>query len=192
MKSKTKVILSITILLSISTQILTYTTIESIDPIEKVYILPAQSWYFILEDENLTANTVYSFEWSSDIEIQGIPISETDYTAMQPMSSSERVTHFESLSYIEGKFDTGKVIPNQNGEVFFVFFNPDTVQANLTLILESNAGTLSPAAIGLISTLVTIVFLSIVVYITIRIRKKMLKEAEEEEELTPQQRYMQK
>lgn len=191
MKSKTKIILSIVILLSISMQFLTYTMVESIDPIEKSYILPAQSWYFILEDENLTANTIYNFEWSSDIEIQGTPVSETDYTAMQAMSLLERSSYFESLAYMEGKFDTGKVTANQNGEVFFTFFNPDSVQANLNLKLESNAGTLSPTVIGLISALAAIVFLSIIIYIIIKIRNKILKEAEEEEELTPQQRYMQ-
>ncbi|MHA1154649.1 MAG: hypothetical protein ACTSQK_00950 [Candidatus Heimdallarchaeota archaeon] len=191
MKSKTRTILSLVILLSISTQFLTYSIGESVDPIEKSYTLPAQSWYFILEDENLTANTVFSFEWSSDIEIQGTPVSETDYSAMQAMNLLERSNYFESLAYIEGKIDTGKVTANQNGEIFFVFFNADTVQANLSLKLESNAGSLSPAVIGLISALAVIVFLSIIVYVTIKIRQKMLKEAEEEEELTPQQRYMQ-
>ncbi|MHA1556915.1 MAG: hypothetical protein ACTSPM_08290 [Candidatus Heimdallarchaeota archaeon] len=131
MKSKTRTILSLVILLSISTQFLTYSIGESVDPIEKSYTLPAQSWYFILEDENLTANTVFSFEWSSDIEIQGTPVSETDYSAMQAMNLLERSNYFESLAYIEGKIDTGKVTANQNGEIFFVFFNADTVQANL-------------------------------------------------------------
>ncbi len=191
MNSKTKTILSIVIMISISTQILTSTTVESADPIEKSYSLPAQSWFFILEDENVTANTVFSFEWSSDIEIQGTPVSETDYTDMQAMSLSERSSYFESLSYIEGKFDSGKVTANQNGEVFFVFFNSDTVQANLNLQLESNTGSLSPTVIGLISALAAIIFLSIIIYVTMKIRQKMLKEAEEEDELTPQQRYMQ-
>ncbi len=191
MKSKTKTILSLVILLSISTQFLTYSIGDSIEPIEKSYILPPQSWFFILEDENLTANTVFSFEWTSDIEIQGTPVSDSDYTAMQTMSLLERSNYFESLAYIEGKTDTGKVTSNQNGEIFFVFFNSDTLQANLSLKLESNAGSLSPAVIGLISALVVIIFLSIIVYATIKIRQKMLKEAEEEEELTPQQRYMQ-
>lgn len=191
MKSKTKTILSLVILLSISTQFLTYSIGDSIEPIEKSYILPAQSWFFILEDENVTTNTVFSFEWTSDIEIQGTPVSDSDYTAMQTMSLLERSNYFESLAYIEGKTDTGKVTANQNGEIFFVFFNADTEQANLSLKLESNAGSLSPAVIGLISALAVIVFLSIIVYVTIKIRQKMLKEAEEEEELTPQQRYMQ-
>ncbi len=191
MKSKTKAILSLVILLSISTQFLAYSIGESIEPIEKSYILPAQSWFFILENENLTANTVFSFEWTSDIEIQGIPVSDSDYTAMQNMSLLDRSNYFESLAYIEGKTDTGKVTSNQNGEIFFVFFNSDTIQANLNLKLESNAGSLSPAVIGLISALAVIIFLSIIVYATIKIRQKMLKEAEEEEELTPQQRYMQ-
>ena len=191
MNSRTKTILSIAIMISFSTQILTYTIVESTDSIEKSHIISAQSWYFILEDENLTANTVFSFEWFSEIEIQGTPISETDYTAMQTMSLSERSSYFESLSYKEGKFDTGKITANQNGEVFFVFYNPNTVQANFNLKLKSNAGSLSPTVIGLISALAAIIFLSIIIYLTMKIRKKMLQEAEEEEELTPQQRYIQ-
>ncbi len=191
MKSKTKNILSIVILLSISLQILTYSTIESTEPVENSYILPAQNWYFIFEDENFTANSIVNYEWSSDIEIQGTPVSEADYTTIQAMNLMKRSTYFESLLYTEGKFDTGKVTTNQDGEIFFVFYNPKSVQANLNLKLESNEGNLSPTIIGLISALAAIFFLSIIIYAIIKIRNKILKEAEEEEDLTPQQRYMQ-
>lgn len=192
MNKNTKSALSVFLLIVMLTQFSIYLpNVKSETALDKNYNIPAESWYFILESENITASTIYTFEWTSDAIIQGTPIVESDYNLMQSMSLLERSTYFESLAYKEGITDTGKVTANENGEVFFIFFNSQSSSVGLDLALTANTGALTPAMIGLIAALATIVFLSIVVYITIKIRQKMIKEAEEEEELTPQQKYMQ-
>jgi len=191
MNKNTKSVLSVLILIVLSTQFLIYhTNVKGDAVLDETYNIPAESWYFILESENITASTIYTFEWASDAIIQGTPVVQSDYELMQTMSLLERSAYFEGLSYKEGIADTGKVTANENGEVFFVFFNFQSSSVALDMALSANTGALSPAMIGLIAALATIIFLSIVVYITVKIRQKMIKEAEEEEELTPQQRYM--
>ena len=190
MRKNPKLLYSISTIILIISSLSMFTSVAGSIQFTDTYIIPAESWFFILENENLTQNTVYNFEWSSDDTIQGVSLSESDFLEMQSLSSLERSTYFEGLTYTEGIADTGIITSNENGEVFFVFFNPSGSSICLTLIINAKEG-LSPALMGIIISFVTVIFLGLVSFLTIKIRQKMIKEAEEEEEMTPQQRYMQ-
>lgn len=159
-------------------------------PIQRNYILPAEGWYFIEEDVEAINSTI-DFEWTSDVSVQGREVSEEDYNTLFNLDLLERSTYFETLTFNEGTYFIGAITSNNEGKVFFVFFNPNNQDANLILNLTVKEGGLKAWVVGLVITIVGVVFLSLIIWVTIRIRKKMIEEAQKEEELTPQQKYMQ-
>jgi len=164
--------------------------IYSAELIQRNYILTAQNWTFV--EENVLANsTAFNFEWSSDISVQGRGVSEADFSTLFAMDLTERASYFESLTFDEGIFFTGRYTSSETGKIFFVFFNPNINNADLSLTFSINDSGLKPWVIGLISTIIAIVVLITIIWIAAKIRRKMIDETLEEEELTPEQQYMQ-
>ena len=157
-------------------------------PISNDYTLPAQSWWFITIT-SLNESTNLQFNWSSTISVQGRAVSEEDYQILDDLDLTSRSAYFEELTFTEGIYDQGKIITNEEGEIFFVFFNPNSENALLNLNLKSNQSGLSPWAIGIITTIIVVIVLSIGPVVAKRIRDRMLKEADEE--LSPEQQYLQ-
>ncbi len=83
-----------------------------------------------------------------------------------------------------------KTITDFNGALFFVFFNPNSLSTSLVITYTYQISNLQPWAIGLISGLFILVFIIGGIYIAARIRQKMLKDAEEEQEPSAAERYM--
>jgi hypothetical protein len=162
---------------------------ESIAPITKNYILPLQSWSFIHED-NLTENQVTRFLWVSDLSVQGREVTKEQYITMQGQSLSERSTFFETLGYFDGTQDSGKTTTDMNGSIYFVFFNPNLLAADLDITYTYQQNNIQPWVIGLISGIFLLIFIIGGIYISARIRRKMLKDAEEEREPSAAERYM--
>ena len=160
------------------------------EPITKDYQLPAQSWKFI-EEKNFTENTILNYEWRCDLEVQGIGVTKDVFQLMEGMGLSERSAYFEQLAYYEGITDSGKLTTNTNGSIYFVFFNPK-IQASLSITYSYRTNLLAPWVIGLITTVVILIVLSVAFYYAIRLRNKMIHDAIEaaEEEQTPEQRYL--
>ncbi|NHJ05787.1 MAG: hypothetical protein EAX90_13255 [Candidatus Heimdallarchaeota archaeon] len=164
--------------------------IYNAEPIQMDYILIAQNWTFI--EENVLANsTAFDFEWSSDISVQGREVSETDFTTLLAMDLTDRASYFETLTFDEGIFFTGRITSSEIGKIFFVFFNPNVSDADLSMTFKINESGLKPWVIGLISTIIAIIFLIIIIWAAAKIRRKMIDETLEEEELSPEQQYMQ-
>ncbi|MHA1125987.1 MAG: hypothetical protein ACTSO7_10850 [Candidatus Heimdallarchaeota archaeon] len=163
------------------------------EPITKEYLLPGQSWKFI-EETNFTEYTSLDYEWRCAIEIQGVGVTKADFELMQGMGLSELSTYFEQLAYFEGKTDTGKLTSDEDGSLYFVFFNPELSQATLTITYTYRTNILPPWAIGLIISVVTIIVLSVAFYYAIKLRNKMINEAidaaDDAEKQTPEQRYL--
>ena len=162
---------------------------EAKEPISKNYFLPLQSWTFIHE-ENLTANQTTKYLWQADLIVQGREVTEEQYDFMQGLGLSERSTYFETIGYYNGIQDSGKTITDLNGSIFFVFFNPNPTSASLDVTYTYQMSTLQPWAIGLISGVFLLFFIICGVYFAARIRRRMLKEAEEEHEPSAAERYM--
>jgi len=161
------------------------------EPITKDYQLPAQSWKFI-EEKNFTENTILNYEWRCDLEVQGIGVTKVDFQLMEGMGLSERSAYFEQLAYYEGITDSGKLTTDTNGSIYFVFFNPKTQNASLSITYSYRTNLLAPWVIGLIATVVTVIILSVAFYYAIKLRNKMIHDAIEaaEEEQTTEQRYL--
>ncbi|MFW9923749.1 MAG: hypothetical protein ACFFDW_10735 [Candidatus Thorarchaeota archaeon] len=173
---------------------LQFTTILTVDgsqtlPLTKNYSLPGQSWFFINEG-NFNNNSLIQFNWTCNISVQGREVSQEDYQKLFDYDLIARSAYFESLTYNEGIFDSGKITTSSEGDVFFVFFNPNSNAANLVMIFDNTTTALQPWIIGLFSTIGIIIILSIGIYVVIKIRRKMLKEAEEEQQLSPEQLYL--
>lgn len=164
--------------------------IYNADPNQRSYILTAQNWTFI--EENVLANsTTINYEWSSDISVQGREVSGADFTTLLAMDLTERANYFETLTFNEGTFFTGRITSSETGKIFFVFFNPNVNNANLSMTFSINESRLKPWVIGMISTIIAIVVLIAIFWVAAKIRRKMIDETLEEEELTPEQQYMQ-
>ncbi|MHA1367074.1 MAG: hypothetical protein ACTSXA_05720 [Candidatus Heimdallarchaeota archaeon] len=163
------------------------------EPILKDYQLPAQSWKFI-EEINFTENVLVNYEWRCVIEVKGVGVTKADFQHMQGLGLTERSAYFEQLTYYEGLTDSGKLTTDENGSLYFIFFNPETSQTSLTITYEYRTNLLAPWAIGLIITIVTVIVLSIAFYYAIKLRNKMIHEAidtaEESEKDTPEGRYL--
>ncbi len=153
------------------------------------YSLPLQSWTFIHE-VNLTENQVTRYLWVSDLSVQGREVNKVQFTAMQGQSLSERSAYFETIGYFDGTQDSGKTTTDINGSIYFVFFNPNSSPANLDLTYTYQSNNTQPWVIGLISGIGILLFVIIGVYIAAKIRRKMLKDAEEEREPSAAERYM--
>ena len=188
-KQKKNRIIQFSIALLLITQFIICFEIRG-DPIQKNYVLPAEGWFFIEEDVE-ASNSSINYEWSSDISVQGREVSEEDYTTLFNLKNLERSSYFESLTFNEGIYFTGRITSNNESKIFFVFFNPNNQNANLSLNLTVIEGGLKAWMVGLVITIVALIFLSLIIWTTIRIRKKMIEDAQKEEELSPQQKYMQ-
>jgi hypothetical protein len=162
---------------------------ETTGPIIKNYSLPLQSWTFI-QEVNLTANQVTKYVWESDITVQGREVTVSQYNTIQGLSLSERSSYFETIGYFDGIQDSGKTITDVNGSLFFVFFNPNPTAANLDVTYTYQISNLQPWAIGLIAGVFGLVFIVGGIYFAARVRRRMLKEAEEESEPSAAERYM--
>ncbi len=153
------------------------------------YPLPLQSWTFIHE-ENLTENQDTKYLWISDLSVQGREVTKEQFNTMQGQSLSERSAYFETIGYYEGIQDSGKTTTDINGSIYFVFFNPNSSPANLDLTYTYQSSNIQPWVIGLISGIVILLFIIIGIYVAAKIRRKMLKDDEEEREPSAAERYM--
>ncbi|MCK5183022.1 MAG: hypothetical protein KAJ76_10960 [Candidatus Heimdallarchaeota archaeon] len=153
------------------------------------YSLPLQSWTFIHE-VNLTENQVTRYLWVSDISVQGREVNKVQFNTMQGQSLSERSAYFETIGYFDGTQDSGKTTTDINGSIYFVFFNPNSSHANLDLTYTYQSNNIQPWVIGLISGIGILLLVIIGMYVAAKIRRKMLKDAEEEQEPSAAERYM--
>lgn len=161
----------------------------STEAINANYSLPLQSWTFIHE-VNLTENQVTKFLWVSDLSVQGREVTKEQFNTMQGQSLSERSAYFETIGYFDGIQDSGKTTTDINGSIYFVFFNPNSSPANLDLTYTYQSNNIQPWVIGLISGIGILLFIIIGIYVAAKIRRKMLKDAEEEQEPSAAERYM--
>jgi hypothetical protein len=162
---------------------------DTIVPINKDYLLPLQSWTFIHED-NLTENQNTKYLWVSDLTVQGLEVTEEQSNTMQAQSLSERSAYFERIGYYDGVQDSGKTTTDMNGSIYFVFFNPNSLQANLDITYTYQSSNIQSWVIGLISGIFLMLFVIGGVYISARIRRKMIQDEEEEREPSAAERYM--
>jgi len=163
------------------------------EPITKDYQLPGQSWMFI-EEINFTENVLIDYDWHCDLEVQGVGVTKEDFLIMLGLGLTERSVYFEQLPYFKGKADYGKLTTDNNGTIYFIFYNPETQQGDLTFTYTYRTNILKPWVIGLITTIVTVIVLSIAFYYVIKLRNKMIHDAieaaEDEEKLSPERRYL--
>ena len=162
---------------------------ETPGPINRNYSLPLQSWTFIHE-VNLTENQVTKYLWVSDLSVQGREVTKEQFNTMQGQSLGERSAYFETIGYYDGIQDSGKTTTDINGSIYFVFFNPNSSPANLDLTYTYQSNNIQPWVIGLISGIGILLFITIGIYIAAKIRRRMLKDAEEEQEPSAAERYM--
>ncbi|MBK5113662.1 MAG: hypothetical protein KGD59_12385 [Candidatus Heimdallarchaeota archaeon] len=162
---------------------------DTTSPINKNYSLPLQSWTFIQED-NLTVNQITKYQWVSDLSVQGREVTKEQLNTMQGQSLSERFSYFETLGYYSGVQDSGKTTTDINGSIYFVFFNPNSLAADLNITYNYQLSNIQPWVIGLISGIFILLFGIGGVYISARIRRKMIQDEEEEQEPSAAERYM--
>lgn len=163
------------------------------EPITKDYLLPGQSWKFI-EELNFTENVLINYEWLCDLEVQGVGVTKEDFLIMLGLGLTERSVYFEQLPYFKGKADSGKLTTDNNGTIYFIFYNPETNQGDLAFTYTYRTNILKPWVIGLITSIVTVIILSIAFYYAIKLRNKMIHDAieaaEEEEKFSPERQYL--
>lgn len=162
---------------------------ETTGPINKDYSLPLQSWTFIHE-LNLTENQVTKYLWISDLSVQGREVTKVQFYTMQSQSLSERSAYFETIGYYEGIQESGKTTTDINGSIYFVFFNPNSSPANLDLTYTYQSNNIQDWVIGLISGIGILLFIIIGIYVAAKIRRRMIKDEEEEREPSAAERYM--
>lgn len=162
---------------------------ETTGPINKDYSLPLQSWTFIHE-LNLTENQVTKYLWISDLSVQGREVTKVQFYTMQGQSLSERSAYFETIGYYEGIQESGKTTTDINGSIYFVFFNPNSSPANLDLTYTYQSNNIQDWVIGLISGIGILLFIIIGIYVAAKIRRRMIKDEEEEREPSAAERYM--
>jgi len=162
---------------------------EPTAPINKNYTLPLQSWTFI-QEANLTENQVTKYQWISDLSVQGREVTKEQFNIMQGQSLSERSAYFETIGYYDGIQDSGKTTTDINGLIYFVFFNPNSSSANLDVTYTYQSNNIQPWLIGLISGIAILLFVIIGIYVSAKIRRKMLKDAEEGQEPSAAERYL--
>ncbi|NHJ87072.1 MAG: hypothetical protein FK734_16535 [Asgard group archaeon] len=165
--------------------------LDEVSPIIKNYTLAGQDWGFY-EINDLDVDLIIDYQWNSDRTVQGLEVLKPIFDTMLAFEDNfERSTYYETLGYFEGTFDNGRTSADSNGTLYYIFYNPNTLAADIQLTLTYRIGILDPWAIGLLSAVGAIIFLSIGIFIVIKIRQKMIKDAIEEEELTPMQKYFQ-
>ncbi|TET29249.1 MAG: hypothetical protein E3J70_07500 [Candidatus Heimdallarchaeota archaeon] len=130
------------------------------EPINKNYSLTPQSWTFI-QEVNLTANLITRYQWVSDLSVQGREVTKEQFNTMQGQNLSERSAYFETIGYYDGIQDSGKTTTEINGSIYFVFFNPNSLQANLDLTYTYQYVFFSPAVTILIFIAAAIIILGI-------------------------------
>lgn len=162
---------------------------ETTGPINKDYSLPLQSWTFIHE-LNLTENQVTKYLWISNLSVQGREVTKVQFYTMQGQSLSERSAYFETIGYYEGIQESGKTTTDINGSIYFVFFNPNNSPANLDLTYTYQSNNIQDWVIGLISGIGILLFIIIGIYVAAKIRRRMIKDEEEEREPSAAERYM--
>ncbi|NPE07600.1 MAG: hypothetical protein GNW80_04920 [Asgard group archaeon] len=162
---------------------------ETTGPINKDYSLPLQSWTFIHE-LNLTENQVTKYLWISDLSVQGREVTKVQFYTMQSQSLSERSAYFETIGYYEGIQESSKTTTDINGSIYFVFFNPNSSPANLDLTYTYQSNNIQDWVIGLISGIGILLFIIIGIYVAAKIRRRMIKDEEEEREPSAAERYM--
>ncbi len=162
---------------------------ETTGPINKDYSLPLQSWTFIHE-LNLTENQVTKYLWISNLSVQGREVTKVQFYTMQGQSLSERSAYFETIGYYEGIQESGKTTTDINGSIYFVFFNPNSSPANLDLTYTYQSNNIQDWVIGLISGIGILLFIIIGIYVAAKIRRRMIKDEEEEREPSAAERYM--
>jgi len=130
------------------------------EPINKTYILTSQSWTFI-QEVNLSENQITKYQWVSDLSVQGREVTKEQYNTMLGQSLSERSAYFETLGYSDGIKDSDKTTIDLDGSIYFVFFNPNSLQANLDLTYTYQYTFFSPAVTILIFIAAAIIILGI-------------------------------
>ncbi len=133
---------------------------EQEDPINANYSLTTQSWTFIHE-VNLSANQITKYQWVSDLSVQGREVTKEQYNTMQGLSVSERSAYFETLGYSDGIQDKNKTTVDLEGSIYFVFFNPNSLQANLSVTYTYQYTFFSPAITILVLIFAAIIILGI-------------------------------
>jgi hypothetical protein len=133
---------------------------EQEDPINNSHTLTAESWIFI-QEINLSKNQITKYQWVSDLSVQGKEVTQEQYIAMQGLSDSERSAYFEDIGYTDGIQDNGKTKIDISGSVYFVFYNPNNVDANLDVTYTYQYTFFSPAVTILILILSAIIILGI-------------------------------
>ena len=144
--------------------------VNSNDIITENYSLPGQTWTLI-EISNLTSNQLTDYEWSSELIVQGRQVTLDQYTTFQGLGLTERSEYFETIGYTENKYDNGRTTTSDSGKLWFIFFNPHTESSTLDFSFTYRSSNYEPWKIGLITTIITIVILSIVLYLTMKFRK---------------------
>lgn len=129
------------------------------DPINKNYSLASQSWTFI--QVNLSANQITKYQWVSDLSVQGREVTKEQFNTMQGQNLSERSAYFETLGYSDGIQDNGKTTIDLEGSIYFVFFNPNSLQGNLDMTYTYQYTFFSPAVTILIFIVAAIIILGI-------------------------------
>ncbi|MCF2143634.1 MAG: hypothetical protein K9W42_08040 [Candidatus Heimdallarchaeota archaeon] len=157
------------------------------EPIVLQFSIPAQSWKFV-EIANLTSNQLLDFEWRTEIIVQGRQVTKEQFLTLQNADFSERAQYFESIGFFEGIHDYGRTSTDVNGKLWFVFYNPQSQGTTLTITLTLRKDLLLPWQIGLIATIVTVVILGVILFITYKLRQKMLEEQLAREK-SPAERY---
>ncbi|MBD3189225.1 MAG: hypothetical protein GF308_01200 [Candidatus Heimdallarchaeota archaeon] len=151
--------------------------------------LPANSWTFIRESDFEPSQTV-NYEWVCNETVNGLVTTEETFQTIQNLSGEERVTFFEQQEYISAKFDRGNVRPNQQGEIFFVFYNLNNQEVTVQFTYSYSQNALPGWTIGLVAGIFLLLFLIVIVIVISKLRKQKTEE-EEKKELSPQQRYLQ-
>ncbi|MHA1121504.1 MAG: hypothetical protein ACTSPC_01665 [Candidatus Heimdallarchaeota archaeon] len=124
------------------------------------YSLTNQSWTFI-QEVNLAENQIMRYQWVSNLSVQGREVTKEQFNTMQGQSLSERSAYFETIGYTEGIQDNNKTTIDLEGSIYFVFFNPNSLQANLDMTYTYQFTFFSPAVTILIFIAAAIIILGI-------------------------------
>jgi hypothetical protein len=176
-------------LISLSFPLICVSADETIEPVEFDFILPGQDWSF-LNISSLVVNKTADYNWVANQTLRGREVTETQYQTLLGMTLSERVAYFESLGFIESKFDSGRTDTGISGNLYFVFVNPETSAATIHFTITYLDNILQPWVIGIISSSVVFVILVVCVILIIRISRKLLASKQAEEEKSPAQKYL--
>ncbi|NHJ33544.1 MAG: hypothetical protein FK732_11855 [Asgard group archaeon] len=133
---------------------------EQEEPINKNYSLSNQSW-ILIQEVNLSKNQITKYQWVSDSSVQGSEVTKEQFLVMQGQNSSERSAYFETIGYTEGIKDNGKTSIDSDGSLYFVFFNPNSIQANIDLTYTYQYTFFSPAVTILVLIIAMLIILGI-------------------------------